>query len=65
MGINVYRRKVFDLNNRYFQLGLVGIRSVVSRNGGNNSTRFGIFILAPIMGGIRATSVAKLLNIEA
>jgi glycerol uptake facilitator-like aquaporin len=47
------------------KLGLVGIRSVVSRNGENNSTRFGIFILAPIMGGIRATLVAKLLDIEA
>ncbi len=47
------------------KLGLAGIRSVVSRNGGNNSTRFGIFILAPIMGGIRATLVAKLLDIEA
>ena len=47
------------------KLGLVGIRSVVSRNGENNSTRFGILILAPIMGGIRATLVAKLLDIEA
>ena len=47
------------------KLGLVAIRSVVSRNGENNSTRFGIFILAPIMGGIRATLVAKLLDIEA
>ena len=47
------------------KLGLADIRSVVSRNGGNISTRFGIFILAPIMGGIRATLVAKLLDIEA
>lgn len=47
------------------KLGLADIRFVVSRNGGNNSTRFGIFILAPIMGGIRATLVAKLLDIEA
>ena len=47
------------------KLGLADIRSVVSRNGGNKSTRFGIFILAPIMGGIRATLVAKLLDIEA
>lgn len=47
------------------KLGLVAIRSVVPRNGGNNSTRFGIFILAPIIGGIRATLVAKLLDIEA
>ena len=47
------------------KLGLADIRSVVSRNGENNSTRFGIFILAPIMGGIRATLVAKLLDIEA
>ena len=47
------------------KLGLVGIRSVVSRNGENNSTRFGIFILAPIFDGIRATLVAKRLDIEA
>ena len=47
------------------KLDLVGIRSVVSGNGGNNSTRFGIFILAPIFDGIRATLVAKRLDIEA
>ena len=47
------------------KLGLADIRSVVSRNGGNNSTRFGIFILAPIIDSVHVTLVTKLLIIEA
>ncbi|MFR3189559.1 MAG: hypothetical protein ACLTNP_05530 [Streptococcus salivarius] len=50
------------LNNRYF-LSLVV--SICCSGMVGQFHRFGIFILAPIMGGIRATLAAKLLDIEA